>query len=150
MKRLTRTDLRNCRPIRWWCTYRPIALALMLLVNGGCTATLWQERGPQARVWIPAGQITEEQLRQEGRTYSKIRMTKQGLREVGIRCDEPIMDVYLAEKTRRQKFNDSVVLTLATPFTLVVDGVIICGILLLACPDLTALIPGCTPPADAR
>jgi hypothetical protein len=100
----------------------------MPLAHGGCTAALWEQVNPDGREWIPASKITEEQLRQEGRKYSKMRIPKQELGDAGRRREEDMVDGYCAEKSRLQKFNDAVVLAVGTPVTLVIDGAIVGGV----------------------
>ena len=117
----------------------------MSLVNGGCvTSALWEERNPNKRVWIPASRITEEEFRQKGREYETIRMTKQGLREIGITSQEDQVG-YLAEKSRQQKLGDSVVLAVATPVTVAVDAAIVVGVLVVVWECLNHPAPGTLP-----
>jgi hypothetical protein len=127
MNEPSRTKTQNKRGCHWVRRGWLVALFSLPLVHGGCTAALWEQKGPHARVWIPASQVTEVELRQQGRKFDKIRMTKQGLRERGIPCEEKVVDGYLAEKSRQQKLGDTVVLVVGTPVTVVIDGVLVCG-----------------------
>jgi len=108
-----------------------IALLWAPLVLGGCTEKLWRERSPKIRVWIPPSRITEDQLRQEGRAYDKLHLTKQELRDMGIRCKEDEVDGYLAEKSRGQMFGDRVVMVAGTPVTIAIDIALIPVVLFL-------------------
>ena len=86
---------------------------------------LWQATDPPAREWIPASRITEDQLRQEGRAYDKVHLTKQNLRDMGIRGQEDEMDGYLAEKSRAHQLTDRVVMMAGTPVTVGIDIVVL-------------------------
>lgn len=128
MNKPNRTEIRDDRRFQWVGRCWLVVLLSMPLVHGGCTAALWEQVDPDGREWIPASKITEEQLRQQGRKYSKTRWPRQGTGEVGARREEDMVDGYYAEKSRLQKFNDAVVLTVGTPVAVVIDGAIVCGL----------------------
>ena len=92
-------------------------LCFALLFNGGCTAALWRSVNPGKPVWVPCSQVTEEELRTRGVEYKKTRLM----------LAEPV-DGYWVEKTTAEKLRDGVVLITATPFTVVADGVLFCGL----------------------
>jgi hypothetical protein len=100
----------------------------------------WTDMDPRVRVWIPAGSITEDQLRQEGRAYDKVHLPKQNVRHLGLfrLCDMGIfrqegeVDGFLAEKSRVQKVTDGVGMVAGTPVTLAIDAILVPIALLLA------------------
>jgi len=98
-----------------------VFFCVALLFHGGCTAALWDRMDPEKPVWMPASQVTEEELQAQGLTYRKSQ----------IPLAHPV-DGYLVEKTDMQKFRDRVVLVTATPFTVVADGVLFCGCFVVA------------------
>jgi hypothetical protein len=54
-------------------------------------------------------------------------MPRQGLRELRLQHEADMEDGYLAEKSPRQKFHDSMARIVATPVTVVINGVLLCG-----------------------
>ena len=86
---------------------------MTLCCVSGCTSLLWNTVNPEERVWIPANQITEAELKKRGIEYEKCEGMLQG---------------YLVRKSKMQRLRDYTVLTLATPITVALDGafVVVC------------------------
>jgi hypothetical protein len=92
-----------------------------------CTTALWDSLDPGERVWIPADQITEEELKSKGLEYEKYDITPDKLKqEVSTyKGDSRGVQGYLVEKGGLRKLRDCALLVAATPITLVVDGVVV-------------------------
>ena len=85
-------------------------LAVVLLATMSCsTRALWDSTDPNEQVWIPASQISEEELKERGVMY-----------EVYSNED---CNGYLVEPGNLSKFKDYSLRTLCTPITLTVDAV---------------------------
>ena len=87
----------------------PFATALCLLA-GCATQNLWETYNPNDRIWIPSDQITEDELKNRGVEYQKIKTDKN--------------DGYVVGKDTLEKFTDYTYRTLGTPFTVVTDTAI--------------------------
>ena len=88
----------------------PLATALCLLA-GCATPKLWETFNPNDRIWIPSDQITEDELKNRGVEYQKIKTDKN--------------DGYVVGKDTLEKFTDYTYRTLGTPFTVVTDTAIV-------------------------
>ena len=84
----------------------PLATALCLLA-GCATPKLWETFNPNDRIWIPSDQITEDELKNRGVEYQKIKTDKN--------------DGYVVGKDTLEKFTDYTYRTLGTPFTVIAD-----------------------------
>lgn len=92
-----------------------------------CTQALYDSVDPNERVWIPADQITPEELARRGVAYERVDWGSDG----SVRG-------YMVEKTAVEKFRDYSLLILGTPVTVTIDGVVIAAYVWLAagCPGL--------------
>ena len=105
-----------------------VLLVVLLVANAGClTSALWEKANPNKRLRIPSSKTTEEELEKKGIAYEKIQLTKEKQEEMGVTSPKETVEVYLVEKSRMRKLCDTAVLVVATPFTVVADGALICG-----------------------
>jgi hypothetical protein len=102
--------------------FQHMVFALSMLANMSCsTHALWDSTDPNEQIWIPASQITEEELVKRGVAY-----------EVYSQED---CNGYLVEPGNLSKFKDYSLRTLCTPITLAVDAVTtvtVGGVMLIA------------------
>jgi hypothetical protein len=89
-------------------------VAIVLCFSNSCsTIFIWDKTDPDAPVWIPADQITQEELDRRGLPY--------------LVCNDKPPYGFIVEKSRLHKFGDYTVRTLTTPITVIVDGALIAG-----------------------
>jgi len=85
-----------------------LPLATVLCLLAGCASPkLWETFNPNDRIWIPSDQITEDELKNRGVEYQKIKTDKN--------------DGYVVGKDTLEKFTDYTYRTLGTPFTVIAD-----------------------------
>jgi hypothetical protein len=75
---------------------------------GYTTQKLWDSNNPNARIWIDADKITEEELKQRGVDYTHFSSNK--------------FNGYMVEKSQEEKMRGFYLRMLATPVTLTVDA----------------------------
>ena len=97
--------------MRIFSTFLISPILLILICSSCLTKTVWDNINPNENVWIPADSITEVSLIKNGIRYEKF--------------DQKEPKGYLVKKSAIRKLGDYTLLTLATPITVTVDGVII-------------------------
>jgi len=96
-----------------------VALMTLVALSGTscCTAQLWDKYNPDTRLWIPADKTTEEDLQKKNIKYERIKTDDMD--------GHFLIDGYFVDKSREEKDHDRLILTVATPFTVAADAVII-------------------------